>query len=267
MIESILYTPLSGNSGFNTTLAFYHLQLTSHQHSLQPATVVFDRLIALFDLEYSFELHPLIRSLFWLTPLILSPNLSQIRHHLYPSAPPSGGAATSSQIYLSRGVAGPQSAPVSPVLGPWVLEVATLYESPTEHTLSLPVRQPIGRLVFQSIAPLDGQETGSSPRQILTMCDSSTTNRAIDSSNDRTDINLPSRRSDVLRSVFISHPRNSHLDRITLQSARRRITHAEHVEEPPFRYDERDRACPFTGCFHHSSAAVHSVPLQPKRTR
>ena len=39
------------------------------------------------------------------------------------------------------------------------------------------------------------------------------------------------------------------------------------VEEPPFRYDERDRACPFIGRFHHSLVAVHSVPLQPKRTR
>lgn len=73
-------------------------------------------------------------------------------------------------------------------------------------------------LVFRSIALLDGQETGRSPRQILTMCDSST-NKAIDSSNGRTDINLPPRRSDVLRSVFTSHPRNSRLNRITLQSA------------------------------------------------
>ena len=137
MVESILYTPLSGNSDFNTTLAFYHLQLTSHQHSLPPATVVFDRLNSLFGLKYSFELHPLIRSLFWLTFLILSPNLSQTKYHLYPSAPPFGGATTSSQIYLSRGVAGSQSAPVSPVLGPWVLEVATLYESLTEYTLPL----------------------------------------------------------------------------------------------------------------------------------
>jgi hypothetical protein len=147
MIKSILYTPLSGNSDFNTTLAFYSLQLTSHQHSLPPAAVVFDRLIALFGLKYSFELHPLIRSLFWLTLLILSPNLSQTRHHLYPSAPPFGGATTSSQIYLSRGVAGSQSAPISPVLGPWVLEVATLYESPTEHTLSLgpPTRSSVHR--------------------------------------------------------------------------------------------------------------------------
>lgn len=96
MIESILYTPLSGNSDFNTTLAFYHLQPTSHQHSLPPATVVFDRLIALFCLEYSFKLHPLIRSLFWLTLLILSPNLSQSRHHLYPSTPPFEGATMSS---------------------------------------------------------------------------------------------------------------------------------------------------------------------------
>ena len=152
MIKSILYTPLSGNSGFNTTLAFYHLQLTSHQHSLPPATVVFDRLIALLGLEYSFELYPLIRSLFWLTLLILSPNLSQTRHHLYSSAPPSGGAATSSQIYLSRGVAGPQSAPVSPVFGPWVPEVATLYESPTQHTLSLgpPTRSSAHRTSYVS---------------------------------------------------------------------------------------------------------------------
>ena len=39
------------------------------------------------------------------------------------------------------------------------------------------------------------------------------------------------------------------------------------AEEPPFRYDERDRACPFTECFHHSLVAAHSVLLQPKRTR
>ena len=147
MIESILYTPLSGNSDFNTTLAFYHLQLTSHQHSLPPATVVFDRLNALFGLKYSFELHPLIRSLFWLTFLILSPNLSQTRHRLYPSAPPFGDATTSSQIYLSGGVAGSRSAPVSLVLGPWILEMATLYEPPTEHTLSLgpPTRSSVHR--------------------------------------------------------------------------------------------------------------------------
>ena len=125
MIESILYTPLSGNSGFNTTLAFYHLQLTSHQHSLPPATVVFDRLNALFGLKYSFELHPLIRSLFWLNLFIFSPNLSQTRHHLYPSAPPFGGATTSSQIYLSRGAAGSQPAPLSPVLSPSVPKLVT----------------------------------------------------------------------------------------------------------------------------------------------
>lgn len=226
-----MYTPLSGNSDFNTTLAFYHLQLTSHQHSLPPATVVFDRLGTLFGLKHSFGLHPLIRSLFRLNLLIFSPNLSQTRHHLYPSALPFGGATTSSQIYLSRGIAGSQSAPISPVLGLSVPGVATLYESPIEHTLSLgpPTRSSAHRTSCVS-EPCTIGRSGNREQPLTNpynMCDSSTTNRAIDFSDGHADIDLPSRRSDVLRSVSTSHPCNSCLDRMALKSARRRITHAE----------------------------------------
>ena len=91
------------------------------------------------------------------------------------------------------------------------------------------------RLVFQSLALLDGQENWEQPlTNLYNMCDRSTTNGAIDSSDGRTDIDLPPRLSNVLRSVFTSHPRNPRLDRMTLQLARRRITHAEQRRRATF---------------------------------
>lgn len=99
------------------------------------------------------------------------------------------------------------------------------------------------------------------------MCDSSTTNRAIDSSDGHADIDLPSRRSDVLRSVSTSHPRNSRLDRMTLQSARRRVTRAEQRRRATFSIRRERPYMSFHKDFHHSLVAAHPVPLQPKRTR
>ncbi|OCL13150.1 hypothetical protein AOQ84DRAFT_124757 [Glonium stellatum] len=66
------------------------------------------------------------------------------------------------------------------------------------------------------------------------MCDNSAINAAVNTSTNHTEVDLPSRRSDVLRSVFTSHPRNSRLDRMTLQSARRRISHAEQRRRATF---------------------------------
>jgi hypothetical protein len=130
----------------------------------------------------------------------------------YPASPVGGAKTTSSQIHLSRGVAGTRSTPALPLTDRYPASVASYFESPHRHSLSLsPPLTPssVGRASRRSeptIRPL--MNPGESRREAVDMECSPPESETSASSHVETSLSH-TKRSDLLRHVF---PR-SHITR------------------------------------------------------
>lgn len=173
------------------------------------------------------------------------------RHY---TKPPIGGAATtSSQIYLSRGVAGTKSEPALPVLSLEPLQITSLFESRHVHRLSLNSTQP---------PPEQMHHTSESSLANLPLVQANQGQLTEQSrSPSRNNQTAPvKKRSEVLRHVF---PRSSRRLMSCNRASAPRVSKADHYRSAfLYRHQLKPRGTfhrVISSFFGNTSGGAHSV--------